>query len=270
MTTIIKAMGVNFNNPNLPIVAPMITDGLIAGFRPNNTQRGLIDLSGNGHMLTKKGSPELTAFGIKGNAANGFVSDVPESRSMTIFVTSRIFKSDSGNYHGFALSTYKDTGVTTNRGIGVFYYNDDTKVTTNSNIVAKKLTANEQVNKVAAVRSDLLTVSSPATPFKMIAIVIDADKNHFITYDPASQSAPTADYDSIYDGFILAGRLLSDPLTGKPNMFEIASYTISGEWDSYSEVAEVLFYDKALTQAQIVQQYQYSKDFMSKHRSIAI
>lgn len=57
MSAIIKAVGVKFNNPSLPILAPMITQGLEAAWRPNNSSMGLIDLSGNGHILTKAGNP---------------------------------------------------------------------------------------------------------------------------------------------------------------------------------------------------------------------
>ena len=37
-----------------------------------------------------------------------------------------------------------------------------------------------------------------------------------------------------------------------------------------SELAELLVFNKALSQQQIMQQYEYSKEFMAKHRGIVI
>ena len=76
-------------------------------------------------------------------------------------------------------------------------------------------------------------------------------------------------YDGSTDGYRVDLRNLSDTATGLPNYFKIGIANVPFG-DGRSEIAEVLIYNRALTQEEIVRQYQYSKDFMSKHRGITI
>ena len=90
MTTVIKAANFNFSNNNLPILQPIVTDGLVAMFRPNDSINGLADLSLNNHTLTKVGNPTLTAVSVLGNNSNYYQTSIPETQSLTIMAVVKV------------------------------------------------------------------------------------------------------------------------------------------------------------------------------------
>ena len=267
MSAIIKAVGVKFNNPSLPILAPMITQGLEAAWRPNNSSMGLIDLSGNGHTLTKAGNPELTETTILVNNTNGFVTDVRETLDLTYFVVHRAHKDASESnvarsWEGFPVGCFYD-----NRGTSIFcdYYNGQAQI--NAQCFGKKTNGAEMQSRLWWLRRS--PIQGNTTNWTVSAFVVKASDNQMFGYQPQLQSTPVQTYDATPDGYRLDLRHLSDPVTRQPNYIKLGIANVFFG-SAKSEIAEVLIYNRALSQDEIMRQYQYSKEFMLKHRNIVI
>lgn len=267
MTTLIKASGVKFNNPNLPNVSPMVTDGLIAAWRPNSSTMGLLDLSGNGHTLTQVGNPILKSGSIIVDKNNGFITDVAEPFNHTILVVHKAIKNTTSNdpWTGFVIGChYPDRG----NSIWNSYYPDNDSVIINEQCYAKDIVNNNMNNRQWFTKEFKNASGFTETPFIMTAHVVDAVNNTMYKYSPGSIEDMSS-YSSLTDNCRFDNRYLSDPVTGKPNMYALG-YSYVGFGDGKSEILEVLIYDKALKQEQIMQQYLLSQDFLKKNRSIII
>ena len=268
MSVIIKAKNVVFDNPNLPVLTPMISNGLIAGFRPNNSTLGLTDLSGNGYELTKVGNPTLTDKSIIVDKANGFVTNVRETTHLTLIVVSRAIKNPQASGENQWLSMVAGTYYN-DRGSSIFtgYNSTKNEVDTLGQSYAKKMADGTVSSKTVWLGSQSATTNQ--TDFKFTALVVKATDNKILTYSPTKQTAPLFAYDGSADGSRLDMRNLTDPTTNQPNYFKLGIANVPFG-DGKNEIAEVLIYNRALTQDEIMRQYKFSQDFMQKHRSIAI
>lgn len=268
MSVIIKAKNVVFSNPNLPIITPMISDGLQAAFRPNNTTLGLSDFSGHGATLTPQGNPQITDKSVIVDRINGFVSNVRETIDLTMIVVHRAIKTSTataGNqWQGMVAGTYY-----ADRGISVFSNINTGKneIDTLGAAYAKKTSDGSMQLKNVWLGSQSATTDK--TEYQFSAFVLKASDNKVLTYNPLKQSTPLFIYDGSADGSRLDLRNLSDPANTTPNYFKLGIANVPFG-DGKSEIAEVLIYDRALTQEEVMRQYQYSKDFMAKHRNIII
>lgn len=279
MTTIIRATGVKFNNDDLPVISPFVTNGLLAAFRPNNSNQGLLDLSGNNHKLDFVGSPQLTAMSVIGNGRNGLISSVPETKDFTIIAVSRIYRNAWNNFDGFIATTFVDMdGNDKDRGVGMFYSQQSNQsnkldVEITSQTFARETSGGTHHNRYFSTKIAELAKTgnnSDATPVTFHAFTVDTTKRQMFAYNMSQQKAPTNFSDELQQGYDAGQRRLFDPQTYQPNYYHIISNPNYSQWESKVEVFEVLFYNQALTQAEIAQQYQYSKDYMKKHHNIDI
>lgn len=275
MTTIIRAAGVTFNNPDLPVVTPIITNGLVGAFRPSNKIGGLVDVSGNGHKMTTVGAPELTSISAKGDKNNGFITDIPDSKDITLMCVSRSIKNPStGRFSGFVLSNYSG-GNDLTRGGGIWYHDvsNDISVTPilKANSHTKDLSDNSFKNATVIgknfVTNDL--VNGNKTAWNFFAMTLNSTSNLQKAYMPKTQLAPVDTFDHTAKGFSLSERKLTLD-NGKPNFFRVINIGDSGNWTGTVEVAEVMVFDRALSDSEIMQQYLYSKKNMAANRDISI
>lgn len=275
MTTIIRATGVTFNNPDLPVVTPIITNGLVGAFRPSNKIGGLVDVSGNGHKMTMAGAPELTSISAKGDKNNGFITDIPDSKDITLMCVSRSIKNPStGRFSGFVLSNYSG-GNDLMRGGGIWYHDQSAgSVVTpilKANSYTKKISDGTYVNATATPKTytagELIDGNETAWNFTAMTLNTVTNKQH--AYMPATSLAPVATYDHTAAGFNLAQRKLTLD-NGQPNFFRVINILDSGNWTGTVEVAEVMVFDRALSDSEIMQQYLYSKQYMAANRGITI
>lgn len=268
MSVIIKAKNVVFDNPNLPVLTPMISNGLVASFRPTNASLGLIDLSGNGNQLATQGAPQLTANSAIVDKNNGFVTNVRETTDLTLIVVSRAIKNPQASGENQWLSMVAGTYYN-DRGSSIFtgYNSTKNEVDTLGQSYAKKMTGGTVSSKTVWLGSQ--SAATNQTDFKFTALVVKATDNKILTYNPAKQTAPLFIYDGSTDGSRLDMRNLSDPTTNQPNYFKLGIANVPFG-DGKNEIAEVLIYNRALTQDEIMRQYKFSRDFMQKHRGIAI
>lgn len=285
MTTVFRIKGAHFNNPNFPLVAPFLRSGLVGAFRPSGTEVSMVDISGAGATVSKVGSPTFTAGGLKGDVQNGYITNIPETVNQTIIVVGRALISDlsspafssyfAGNFYPSAtqadrrgMSLFFGGGSDT-PGVGhvdlwgqSFYKNTVSALPENATSTAPRVLDN----------ADITTGKSAATAWYFMAISNDSvgNKSHF--YLPAlNPNAPFATKDITALSGSLATRGLLLPPANNPNYLSICS-SVSPESVSgvHAEVAEVLFYNRALSTAEIFQQYQASKRFILSARSIVI
>ena len=280
MTTIIRATGVKFNNNDLPVISPFVTDGLLAAFRPNNSKNGLLDLSGNGHNLTFDGTPQLTDKSMIGDGKNGLLTDVAEPKDVTILVTSRAYRNAWNNFDGFTVTTFADpAGNDKDRGSGMFYgqsvnSSGSLDIEISDQVFSKRLADSSYQNRYFATKiaKGVATSGSTSdkTPVNFHGFTVDTVKRQMTAYNMSKQNSPTNFSDELQQGYDAGKRLLYDPATGLPNYYRLVSNPNLATWASKVEIFEVLIYNRALTQDEIMRQYQYSKEFMSKHRGISI
>lgn len=262
MSAIIKAVGVKFNDPALPILSPMITQGLVGAWRPNNSSMGLIDLSGNGNILTQQGNPELKEGSIVVNNTNGFATNIRETLDLTLFVVHRSIKSQSGSFRGFSVGSFYE-----GRGVSIWHETLDGKLNTNAQSFLKKISDGMMQNLSWIENSQ--NIPQSVGEIEVSVLSLKASDNKWQLYNPMKQSTPVNSYDASVDNWRFDLRNLSDPVTGVPNYYKLGVSNIPFE-DGKTEIFEVLIYNRALTQEEIMRQYQYSKDFMQKHRGITI
>ena len=270
MSVIIRAKGVTFSNTDLPILTPMINNGLVASFRPTNASLGLIDLSGNGNQLTTQGAPQLTANSAIVDKNNGFVTNVRETTDLTLIVVSRAIKnpqaSGENQWLGMVAGTYYS-----DRGMSIFTSanNTNNRVDVLAQSYAKKTSDGSVSNKVIWNGSFDNASGIAQTEYQFNALVVNASSNKLLTYTPARQLSPYSVYDGFSDASLLSTRSLIDPTTKSPNVFKFGIANVPFG-NGKAEIAEVLIYNRPLSQEEITRQYRYSKEFLLKHRGIII
>lgn len=243
MTTVIKAVGSVFTNTGLGNISPFIRGGLIGAYRFSDDDY-LKDLSGSGNHLTAIGSPTVRDGYAVGDGANGFNTGIAETLNMTLLVVYRRKVGDTSG--GFGAGNYLDNPP---KGLSVFQHGAGAEL-------------QSQVCSKAAGASSNAKTPLPNTPitegnFALHAISLDATGNQVISGTPSTGLVTiqfTADS--------LTNRILGDVTT---NPFKIiATSDIRALWYAEMHVAEVLIYNRALSYAEITEQYKKSKKHLSK------
>lgn len=277
MSIIQVLKGVNFNNPALPIIGQFATEnGLLAAFRPANSAASLIDLSGNGTVLTAIGSPSFTASGMFGDRDNGYITNIAETASLTYLVVARI-ENVSNSFNAFTIGCYNDdvAGAVTGSGIYSISANGSGAGLLNINNYGvtnyQKTSDNTYVGSLLRATDQITDVSNTSThtEWRFLAMTIDAATNTIKVYDP--KNYPNAAYGTrtFSDGSV-ATRKRTDA-NNNPNLIRFMSTPdASTAWRSKVELSEALIYSRALTLDEINKQYQLSKDYMSTIRGISI
>lgn len=264
MSTIFKIRGLKFSNAALPSVLPFVRDGLVGAWRFGGSEASANDLSGNGALLTQVGNLEYLRTGVIGNSAEGFITNLRETKSFTMMTVHRNPSLSPGSAGNFTVGNYRAQGAV---GGSSIYHNFNTTLATRglsgqSHALSK--TTGGQVNNQRY---------SPATAFDsreyvFQALRVDADSNTISLHLPktgyVNSNTPNKDTESSF-----ADRAIN------PNPFMIMMTTYAG-WSATAtalrplEISEVLIYDKALTDAQIAEQYALSKLYHSKIKGITI
>lgn len=280
MSTIIRLRGINFNNPALPVVSSFVRNGLVGAFRPAGDASSMVDLSGNGVSLTKRGSPAFTQYGMTGTPSNGYRTNIPETLNSTLTAIFRVTKGTTfssmavGNYNNDNVGAERGMSIWTSSAAGTGAGKIDVRV--NAQTHYKKTADGLYTNSIAAtiLNDEVDDTTFLQTEWVFAACVVDATNNKLQAYLPKlSALGPTAEvnYTTASQPGSLANRLIADPVTLTPNYFEILS-TPDANWVSAGtiELAEVLIYNRALAFSEILEQYNLSKDFMKKVRNIVI
>lgn len=232
MTTVIRATGVQFSNADLPNLSPVVSNGLVAMFRPSSAKSGLADLYNKDNQLTIVGNPEFLAHGVRVSKANYLQTNVADTKNSTIIV---VFKINNTQGSAIVFGNF-NIGIS---GQSVFWQGGVIK----SQVIGS---ANYIENLSNNYTSGL---------FFTVAITIDADNDiaHFYNITQGTQQQAS--------GGIANRKLGATHRIG-------ASY--STPWTGISEVAEVIIYDRALSKDELNTQYMYSKDYFKKKHNIDI
>lgn len=271
MTATIFRLPGTFNNPALPIVAPLIRSGLVAAWRLYAGGSSMHDLSGNGHSLKIVGTPSWTANGVICNQYNHFVTDVYDMSAMTICVVMRpILDADgSGSSTPGAGTWRQENGV--NRGLGI--WNNGTSTVQNLNVRTtgpdasgsdRLITNTFGGNRPLPVDGAAMDYAFAAASFNPIANTTQARAPRY-----SNGNVIDIDWDSTSPNLILADRRLTLD-DGDPAPVVIgAAPGVSGV-DGEVEICEVLIYQGALSTEQVLSQYEYSKKFYQEVFSIDV
>lgn len=240
MTTVIRAIGGQFINDNLPSLSPVVSDGLVAMFRPSNKPNGLTDLYNKDNQLTIVGSPELLSHGAKVSLGSYLQTNTPESSSSTIMAIAQI---DNPATSGLIVSNHDSNSK---KGQSLYYQMGIIRAQSYSGTADVK-------NRV------FNSGGSAGNNFVFIAMAIDATQNtmRFVNASMGVELFYRETVDSA-----LANRALGQH-------FRIGS-AYSSAFAGAALVSEVIIYNKALSNDAIKQQYLYSKDYFKKKHNIDI
>lgn len=243
MATVIKAVGARFNNPNLEGVVPFIYDGLVAAFRPNNTENGLLDLSGNGNTLQKIGSPTLSTKGASGDTNNGYKTNIQQKINMSMGVVAKktVVAGDNGGRAVF-VGNFET-------GSGVALYSNPSPV---NKVYAS---ANGASGSVGSASVDLTN----GLDYFFAMSVIDGINNTITIY---TASATTQLTSNTYT--FTAPNTISDAPINPAYPIHLMAIEGRDDWLAKVDLSETLIYDRAITAAEVAKQYEFSKSAMAK------
>lgn len=245
MTFIIKVPNADFQS-YIPDAQRFVRNGLVAAFRPSNADDGLQDLSGNGHTLTPILSPVLTAIDAYGTAKNGYRTDIKETLNLTYIVVFKVVP--MANTKALAVGSYNGASK---RGATIAVANDSVI----ESYVHLKGSTDANLQYTAA-------FNTTADIYRFLALTIDAVSGEVKTFAPALSAGNRANVTTTVSA--VANRLLNDV-----DFVTLFTYPLSSSWVGESHISEALIYDKALSEAEIMRQYQYSQVAMAE-RGIVI
>lgn len=286
-----------FNNSALPQGDPFSIDGVIrngfaGGFRPAESLSKTSDLSGRVGTAFSQGAPAFDNKSLIGSANSGVLTTIEETRDITMIVTCRALQNDNGvwgtgnSYYANACSTYADTrgadAAGGPRGIGPLLFS-----TKNSSTNLMELCVASEFsfyNKAAgeygqtnlrstfAVSDDdtLAGLSQDAAPWIWCSTVVSG--NSFKVTSPTIGWADSRSYTEAQD-FEIHNRLLAAKDTGVPNRVPIGTSMANFTWlglNGRIAVAEVLIFNRGLSDDEIKIQYELSKAWLSTNRGIMV
>lgn len=244
-TSVMQLRNARFNNPALPVLGPIIAPGLRAAFRPRADISSMADLSGNGTLTTKVGSPVFTDTGVIGTVANGFTTNLAETKNHTYIVTAKCTAATTP----FIVGNFNSTAEL---GTGLFALSTAGNMTSSAAYWTKSgATTNwDRINGPA------VSIAMFPTLWSFMVITVDSDRNR-ITFWLKQGSAELTKI----------GPVSNSGLSTR-NMAPAETLRIMGPQPAWAytgqaEVAELLIYDRVLTDDEIIRQYGYSKPWLA-------
>lgn len=247
MATILQLNDADFSGKGLPVITPLLSLGLIGAFRPAKSLLNTVDLSNSGATVSLAGAPTFTDNYVECDAKNGLVTNIKETKNITICVVARAFEKDS-QQSGFYAGSY--TGA---RGVSLL----NGATSTQAQVASKTLATGSYKNELHSVAT---RDQAPMGEWQYIAMSIDTDAGIVTTFNPnAGQKIVNA----AAGGQLIADRDGLDRLLyiGRP------AYTTES-YRAQIQIAEVLFYNRALTNSEITEAYNLSKKTMASKNII--
>lgn len=240
MGTIVKLDTV-FNADNLPVLTPLVQDGLVACFRP---AKGLFDLSSNHHKLKIVGNPTITQYGALVDGKNYYETDIKETPELTYIAVYRSIIADD-RQPSYVVGIYEGDRAS------LIFQTQNTKVNAGAYAAKKN---NQGTMGVGSLYTTLQNALTPQTTNWIWHAMALGEPNLLATYIRKSGSElkyeenRTPDYNyTIRD--LSATNIL------------IGSSVNSSHAKTKMEVVEVLIYNKALTRQQLDQQLKYTQEY---------
>lgn len=241
MATILQLNDADFSGKGFPVITSLLATGLIGAFRPAKSLLNTVDLSNSGATVSLAGAPTFTDNYVECDAKNGLVTNIKETKNITICVVARTFERDS-QQSGFYASSY--TGA---RGVSLL----SGATNTQAQVASKTLATGSYKNELHSIAN---RDQAPMGEWQYIAMSIDTDAGTVTTFN---QNTGMNVIDAAADGQLLEDRGGLDRLLyiGRP------AYTTES-YKAQIQIAEVLFYNRALTNSEITEAYNISKKAM--------
>lgn len=255
MPTAWLVTGPPFDNPLLPVAPIFVSDGLEAAFRIRDSEDTLVDLSGNDTTLTQVGAPApvLGSLGPLVGNPMGWRLSKTETPSFTIvaaFLTEYELATPAGGTMQVigSLSTTDTSGIGLQQGVF--------SGTTEDPTARLQLSASYYNSSSAIVntRGSRIALPVPGFPYASLGQWVA------ITYDDATRSI------RIYE----PKKGLSTGYTAQTNWHRGGNWHIGyriGQSDvtgpMRARVPEALFYSRALTELEVMQQFALSEGYLN-------
>lgn len=245
MATVVQIKGSDFSGKGLPVITPLLLNGLIGAFRPSKNLANTADLSQTNATVSLVGTPVFTDTYIECDYANGLSTNIQETASLTMAFVARTQFID-GVSASFLGGTYTGgRGLSFSRGTLNF----------NLQTFAKRTTDNTYQNLMSAIGVQKMETSE-LSAWGLWVASIDAINNKLLMY---SSDGGFVEYDGTANNYNFADR------DGLNRLFHIGKpvYNTATTYKAKTHIAEALFYNKALTREEIEKLYAISKQAMS-------
>ena len=245
MATIIQLKGADYSGKGLPVIIPLLTNGLIGAFRPSKNLESTIDLSMKNSKVALVGNPVFTDTYIECDYANGLSTTIQETASLTFAFVGRTQLVDGVGSSFFGGTYSGGRGLSMTRGAS----------SVNLQTYAKRTTDNTYQNTMQIIATQPME-SPTLSKWEQWVASIDAVNNRMILF-------------SSHNGFVeIEGATLNLNLADRDGLnrfFHIGkpTYNTASSYKAKSHIAESLFYNRALNKNEIQQLYGISKQAMS-------
>ena len=234
MSTILKLLNADFQNPNLPVYLPITKDRIVEAYTFNN---GLKVISGS--APTPTGAVEYDSEGVTLTAVNGTFQ-------------SNFISRDAGDYTIIMVAKKIESGVTNSH----FTANDrNDMATVYAGTGSASITAQD---RDPAFSAPVVRVSSSSAPF-------DTTEYFFFSFSSTLGGVSFKVPGANYEGSASA----TTPLTGAPNPTTIGPST-SDTSSAKVKICAAAIYNKVLTDDEIAQNHEALKSYLKGSSSIDI
>lgn len=249
MTTVFRSLNEVIDNSALPIIfGPFQTvSGLIGGWRFSGSSP-TVDLSGNGHVLTAEGAPAQGSVAVNCSKSVGYLTDIPDRLSLSLLAVHALYS----NVDDYASPVNSLRQANSGQGIG-------TGIVLSSNATSNISRDAGPVGNTAYNAALGTTVSGTAETyakrldFRFVGLTLDAASSTGKLYQPRLTTTPITVSDPDIATRTVSGRVFRIGSWSNPDLPQVGQVSI----------AEVLIYDHALTDADMMLQYQRSQTYMA-------
>lgn len=240
MGTIVK-LDTIFNADNLPVLTPLVQNGLVACYRP---AKGLFDLSGNHHQLKVIGNPTITQYGALVDGKNYYETDIKETPELTYIAVYRSIIADD-KQPSYVVGIYEGNRAS------LLFQTQNTKVDIGSYAAKKN---NQGTMGVGALYTTIQSSLSPQTTDWVWHAMALGSPNLLTSFVRKNGTELRYDENRTPD-YNYTVRDLSET-----NIL-IGSSVNASHGKTKMEIVEVLIYNKALTRQELDQQLKYTQEY---------
>lgn len=245
MSTVIRLKDVSFGDSSLPVVAPLVRDGLVGAWRFNkDNTNAFVDLSGNGHALVNASVADWGDNGVVVNPKTlntGIYPDVSWS-GCTLFAVAKVSHATYTN-DNFILGSWRgaDPGLL---------------------LMAWDIPLSNDIKIVPTYKS---SPDGGGKKYTNQFVKTYADKRDYYF---AAAITVSGSETNLYIPALSDQAVRTDALNG--DWFKGTNQIIIGGAGSAMEVVEALIYNKALNADQIKKQYMLSRSALSAAAGIVL
>ena len=246
MATIITIKWSDFSGKGFPIIQNLVSDGLQLAYRFKNSFENSISLSTE--KLVLSGAPVFTGNSAICDNSNKLITEnLTDKGSLTMLVAYRIHVVD-GELRSYIFGSYPN-----NKGFS-FFRGANTTPTQSFNLSATFYATNSSGARVqqTGLPGLPITFNDSKSDWDIVAVRFDMETNMYSHYN-----RNTGEWRTVVGG---SDFTFVDTTSG--SKIGIGSIRNSTSWKGQTEVAEVLIYNKALSDEQVLKQIGISTEYL--------